>query len=482
MPRRPHAVPSAEPSSALLDAGRKALADAERAAYWLDRPERPAAGEPLTGDDHADLVVVGGGFTGLWAALLALEEHPDRSVLVLESGRVADGASGRNGGFVDASLTHGLANGEHHFPDHLPRLHALGRRNLDDLGATLGREGIDADWWPVGELSVAVAPHLVADLEEAFALHRRFGDDVALLDSAATRALVDSPTFHGGLRRRDGVAIVDPARLAWGLADAVRRRGGRIAEGTPGAGLRRDGAAVVVDVPGGRVRAGRALVATNAYPGPLRAVRRRVVPVYDHVIVTEPLPEATWAEIGWTERFGLADTTNQFHYSRPTADGRILWGGYDAVYHLGGRVDPRLDQRDATHELLAAQLLATFPQLEGVRVSHRWGGAIGTTSRFTLACGTAHDRRVAWVAGYTGLGVGASRFGARLGLDLLGDGRSELLDLPFVTSAPLPWPPEPVRWIGITLTRRALARADRRGGRRGPWLRLLDAAGVGFDT
>ena len=458
------------------------MADAEPEAYWLDRPERPPAGDPLQGDHSTDLVIVGAGFTGLWAALLALDEDPGRSVVVLDAGRVADGASGRNGGFVDASLTHGLANGERHFPDALPRLVELGRDNLRDLAATLDTEGIAADWWPTGELDVAVAPHLVADLADDAALHRRHGADVEVLDADATRAEIDSPTFCGALLRHDDVGLIDPARLAWGLADAVRRRGGLVAERSAVTRVERDGAGVRVHTATGRVRAGRALVATNAYGSPLRAVRRRVVPVYDHVVMTEPLSAEQWAAVGWSNRRGLADTTNQFHYSRPTADGRILWGGYDAVYHFASRVDPRLEQRSATHELLAAQLLATFPQLEGIRFSHRWGGPIGTTSRFTLAAGTTHDRRVAWVAGYTGLGVGASRFGARVGLDLLGDGRSPLLDLPLVARSPLPWPPEPIRWIGINLTRRALARADRRGGRRGPWLRLLDAAGVGFDS
>ena len=232
----------------------------------------------------------------------------------------------------------------------------------------------------------------------------------------------------------------------------------------------------------GRVRARCVLLATNAFPGLVAPIRRAVAPVYDYVLVTEPLDATRRASIGWANRQGLADSANRFHYFRLTADDRVLWGGYDAIYHFRGGVDPRHDQRPVTFALLAEQFFDFFPQLEGVRFTHRWGGPIATTSRFCVTFGTALGGRVSYSVGYTGLGVAASRFGAAVALDLLDDPGSELTRLELVASRPFPFPPEPLRWLGVSLTRRAIGRADRREGKRGPWLRLLDRFGVGFDS
>ena len=200
------------------------------------------------------------------------------------------------------------------------------------------------------------------------------------------------------------------------------------------------------------------------------------------MLVTEPLTPAHRDAIGWRRRQGLSDGANQFHYYRLTPDDRILWGGYDAVYRYGGRVHPRHDERDATFARLSQHFFTTFPQLEGVRFTHRWGGAIDTCSRFAVFFGTAFGGRVAYATGYTGLGVGASRWGARVALDLLDARRSEAVRLEFVRRKPMPFPPEPLRWAVIQATRAGLAAADRRGGRRGAWLRLLDRLGLGFDS
>ena len=295
----------------------------------------------------ADLCIVGGGFTGLWAALEAKARAPEREVVLLEGETIGFGASGRNGGFLSYSLTHGVANGAARFADELTVLERLGRENFD----------------------------------------------------------------------------------------------GRVA-----------------------------------------STRRYLAPVYDYVLVTEPLTAAQWSAIGWRRGQGVSDCANQFHYYRPTADGRILWGGYDAVYRFGGPVRPELDQREETFARLSQHFFTTFPQLEGLRFSHRWGGAIDTCSRFSVFFGTAHGGRVAYAAGYTGLGVGASRFGAAVALDLLDGRASEATALRYVRRRPVSFPAEPLRWAVIELTRNRLAAADRRAGRRGLWLRCLDRLGLGFDS
>jgi glycine/D-amino acid oxidase-like deaminating enzyme len=224
------------------------------------------------------------------------------------------------------------------------------------------------------------------------------------------------------------------------------------------------------------------ILATNGFPPLMRSIRRYIVPVYDYVLVTEPLSADQRAAIGWRNRQGIGDAANQFHYYRLTADGRILWGGYDAIYHFRNGVSPRLEQRFATFELLSRQFFETFPQLEGLRFSHRWAGVIDTSSRFCVMFGTGMSGKLAYAVGYTGLGVAATRFGARVALDLA-DGRDTAFTrLRFVRSKPVPFPPEPLRYAGIQLTRRALAAADRNAGRRGLWLRTLDRLGLGFDS
>jgi len=459
------------------------LADAELAPFWLSRPEVPLPPQPpLRGHHRADLVIIGAGFTGLWAAHQALDGDPGRDVLVIDASGPGDGASGRNGGFCDSSITHGTANGMSHWPDDYPTLHRLGNENLQGLLADLERHEIDARWEPVGELDVANAPWQLEDLLGGVSLLEQAGERVTVLDRDAVQAEVASPTFVGGIWRHDNVGLLDPGRLVAGLRAALVRRGGRLADHTSAEGLERTDAGVAVRGHGLRVEAGKALVATNAFPGLVPAIRHHVVPVYDHVLVTEPLTAAQRQSLGWANRQGIGDSANQFHYFRLTPDDRVLWGGYDAIYHYGGKLGPAVEANQPTESMLAAQLLGCFPQLEGVRISHRWGGPIGTTTRFAFTAGSRWDDRVAWAVGYTGLGVGATRFASRVALDLLAGADTERTRLAMVRRPPVPWPPEPVRWAGITLTRRAIAKADRNDGRRGPWLRLLDAAGVGFDS
>ena len=469
-------------SRAPTEADRRSFADASTTPFWLDSPGRPAARPPLDGDSRAEHAIVGGGLSGLWAAVLALERDPDADVVVLDSDRIGWAASGRNGGFLSSFLTHGIGNGMARFPREMATLERLGLENFAATGEALERLGIDCDLTTGGDLDVAIEPHELGWLEEEAAALRRFGHDVELLDREAIRAQIDSPLFIGGVWRRSGGALVDPGKLCWGLAAAVERLGGRIHEATAvrSRGGRGDG--VALRTGGGELVADRALLATSAFPGLLGALRRRVVPVWDYVLVTEPLTAAQRDAIRWANAQGLGDLANRFHYSRPTADGRILWGGYDAIYHFANGIGPDLAQREESFADLASHFFTAFPQLEGIRFSHRWGGAIDTCSRFFAFQGTALDGRVAYTVGHTGLGVGASRFGAGVALDLLDGRATEATALAAMRSKPLPFPPEPLRWAAIELTRNRLAAADRRAGRRGVWLRALDRAGLGFDS
>jgi len=451
---------------------------AEPKPFWLDRPGAPPPRERLRGEVACDLAVIGGGFTGLWTALQAKESDPERSVVLVEGNRVGWAASGRNGGFCDASLTHGAANGRHRFPAEFATLQKLGAENLDAIEAALDRHGIDCEFERTGAIGVATEEYQVARLREAAA----DDDGAVFLDTSAIRAEVNSPTYLAGVWDTRGTALVQPAALAWGLAAACERLGVRIAERTPATALAAEADGVRVRLQDGVLRADRVALGTSAFPALVRRLRPYTVPVYDYVLVTEPLSAAERAAVLWRNRQGVADSGNQFHYYRLTADDRILWGGYDAIYHFGRGQRAAYDQRPATFARLADHFFTTFPQLEGVAFSHRWGGAIDTCSRFCAFFGTALRGRVAYALGYTGLGVGASRFGARVMLDLLSGAPTELTELQLVRSKPVPFPPEPLAYLGVQATRWSLARADHRSGQRNLWLRALDAAGMGFDS
>jgi glycine/D-amino acid oxidase-like deaminating enzyme len=462
--------------------GSARLEGASSTPYWLDQPVRPAPRAVHDGDVDVDLLVVGGGFTGLWAAVLALEEQPGRDVLVLEGHRLGWAASGRNGGFCAASLTHGLANGFERWPDEMPTLLRLGRQNLDELEETVRRYAISCGLERTGELDAAVEPWQVDGLREGHEQARQAGVGLQLLDAAGTRALVDSPTYLGGLYDPDGVALLDPARLAWGLADVVERLGGRVRESSRVLELLDLGDRVLAHTPAGTVRARQVVLGTNVFPSLVRRYRPYVVPVWDHVLVTEPLDAEQRRSVGWAGRQGVGDAGNRFHYYRLTSDDRLLFGGYDALYYFGNDMSGRRARAVQTEALLAQHLVRTFPALDGIAVTHAWGGAIDTCTRFCAFWGTSHGGKVAAVQGYTGLGVGATRFGAQVCLDLLAGRENERTRLEMVRRKPLPFPPEPLRWTGIQLTRRALARADAHDGRRGLWLRTLDRLGLGFDS
>ncbi|MCY9787580.1 FAD-binding oxidoreductase [Nocardiopsis sp. EMB25] len=464
----------------------RALKGARPKVFWLD-PEIeghdvPEPAPSLTGDVHADLVVVGGGFSGLWTALLAKERDPDRDVVLVEARTAGWAASGRNGGFCAASLTHGYDNGAERWPEEVGELERQGRANLDGIEEAVRRYGIECEFERTGEILVATAPWQAEGFEESAAAMHELGYEAHVWDAERMRQEVDSPTYVGALYEPDAVAMVHPAKLAWGLRATCQELGVRIFENTPVRAIRSTHSGLRLETSAGALHAQKVAWGTGAFPGPLRRLRHYLAPVYDYALMTEPLSDEQMASIGWKGRQGVGDASNFFHYYRLTSDNRILWGGYDVVHHYGGKVRPEFDQRPETFQKLAEHFFENFPQLEGVRFTHTWGGVIDTCSRFSGFFGTAHKGRLAYAAGYTGLGVGATRFGAQVMLDKLDGLDTERTRLRMVREKPLPFPPEPVRSLGIELTLRATAAADRNDGKRNLWLRTLDAMGLGFDS
>ncbi|WP_297006174.1 FAD-binding oxidoreductase [uncultured Corynebacterium sp.] len=461
------------------------LATTHTGVFWTEdlpealRPARPS----LTGDTRADLVIVGAGYCGLWTALLAATRDPGRRIVVVESQRVGWAASGRNGGFCESSLTHGHDNGMNRWPDEMPELERMGHENLDAIGATERDHGLDFQFERTGSLAVAVEPHEIGWLRDAAS-----SDEGKFLDEDAVRAAVNSPTYLAGLFSPDSTALVHPARMAAELARACENLGVEIFEHSPATALETDrgnasGVTVVTVVTAeGRVHADQAVLATNVFPSLLRRNRLMTVPVYDYALMTEPLTPEQWASVGWEDRQGISDLANQFHYYRPTKDGRILFGGYDAVYHPGRKVNPAYEHRPETWRKLASHFFTTFPQLEGLRFSHRWAGAIDSSTQFTTFFGTARGGRVAYAAGFTGLGVGSTRFAGNVMLDLLAGESTERTRLEMVRKRPVPFPPEPAATLGVTMTKWSMDRADHNQGKRNLLLKTLDALGLGFDS
>jgi glycine/D-amino acid oxidase-like deaminating enzyme len=444
-----------------MSPGAQALRDAVPRPFWTDRDGAPEPTEPLSGQATTDLAVVGGGFTGLWTALLAKERYPELDVVVLEACSVAAGACGGSGGFISESLTQGLEHSIALWPGELEELLLIGRENVAAIAAFVWSHDIDAELRLVGRTVCAVRPHQVTRLATSARLHDRHGESAVFLSREEVQADVLSPTYLAGMRVRSGGGLLDPAALCWGMLRVAKERGVRVHESTTVTRLEAERDMVRLVTTGGVTIAGKAVVATHLSMEPLSGLERRVLPVHDHALVTEPLSGQQLDSIGWRESQGLIDAGNRLHYYRRTADNRILWGGRDA------------------HLPLSEDFFRTFPQLEGVRFSHRWTDVRNTTSRCTPMFGTAVGGKVAYATGFAGLGVATSRFAANTMLDLLEDIDTPRTRLAMVRRRPLAFPPEPLRSGVVQATRAALAKEDRTG-RRGPWLRALDHLGVGF--
>ena len=373
-------------------------------------------------------------------------------------------------------------NGYSRFKDEMAIIERMGRENLDGIEATIKKYGIDCNFEWNGELRVALEEWQMESMVEEARLRNSFGDNVELLTGEQTQARVKSPLYKGSLWDPDGTALVDPARLVWGLERACIKIGVKIFENTHVEWLEPTKEGMIVHTPYGSVYAQKVALATNVYKSLIRRAHKYVIPVYDFQLVTEPLTPEQLESIGWKEREGLSDAGNQFHYYRMTKDNEILWGGYDAIYNFRGKVRQEYESDAQTYAHLAVAFLETFPQLKGIKFTHGWGGAIDTCSRFSPFWGKAYGGRVAYVMGYTGLGVGSTRFGAQVMLDLLDGVDNERTRLTMVRKKPWPFPPEPFRFIFIRLTQWSINRADEKQGRRNLWLRLLDLLGLGFDS
>lgn len=445
---------------------------------WLASADAPEVTPQLIGHTEADLLIVGGGFTGLWAAILAKEADPARDVMLIEAGKVAYGASGRPGGVVSTSIMHGLHNAERLFPDDLAELERLGQDNMRGFRETLKTYGIDAHETWGGELTVAIGDTRFPDVRAEYELHNKYGHKAELLDRAGVQAQIKSPLFAGACWSKELSGTVHPARLAWGLKRAALSLGVRLHELTPMERVARENGVLKVTTHDGSVKARKILLCTNAFAAGDKRIKSRVAGIRDRIIATEPLTDEQMERVGWTHRQGVYDTRTQLNYMRRTRDNRITFGGRLTYYYDGTDNSDPAGEREVTPYLrLAEAFHKTFPQLDDVRFTHTWSGPIALTTRMAVHFQQYMQGDMVWAGGYSGFGVSTSRFGARVGLAKL-DGRDlPELKLDFAQTMPGRIPPEPFRWLGAKITLYALDTADEKGGWRHAWLRLVQAMG-----
>lgn len=454
-----------------------ALANTRFTTYWLDSLEPVSDEAPLEQDIQCDLLIVGGGFCGLWAALQAREQNPGRDIVLIEAKSVANGASGRPAAIMSTSVMHGIDNTERIFPQDVAELERLGRENMDGFQQTLERHAIECDLEWGGEMKVSIGDDGLDDVEEAYQLYLKYGHEAVKLDREAVQAEVKSPLFHAGTWSTRRCGTVHPGKLVRGLKRTVLGLGVRVYENTPQLSNHRGETGIVVDTPRAKITARKVLLATNAWAAGHRHISRRVAAIRDRILVTEPLTDTQMEKIGWQHRQGIYDTRTQLNYMRLTADNRILFGGR-LDYFFGNNTDPALDKTPQPYVRLVHSFYRTFPQLaEEIRFAYAWSGPIGLTTRMAVHYQRYHDGDMVFAGGYSGFGVTASRFGARVGLEILDQVDSPETRMQFARTVPDYIPPEPFRWIGAKITMYALDTVDEKGGWRKLWVRLVQKMG-----
>lgn len=453
-----------------------ALKDTRYFPYWLDNDNRPAPEPMLHENINTDLLIVGAGFTGLWAALQAVEQQPERQVVVIEANSIAVGASGRPGAILSTSLMHGMTNSYRLFKNEMEELERLGMENMDGFRDTIERYNIDCDVEWTGELTVAVGQGGVADVEEEHELYVRFGHDAVLLNADEVTEEINSPVFRGGLWSKKRAGIIHPAKLAWGLKKVAKEKGVIFYENTPMVSSHDARDQVIVKTPGGDINANKVLLATNAFTEHKKPIASRVAAIRDRIIVTEPLTEEQLSSIGWNHRQGVYDTRTQLNYMRLTKDNRVLFGGR-LGYFYGNNTDPEHDKTPEPYLRLLESFYNTLPSLKDVKISHAWSGPIALTTRMAVHYQHYHNDKMIYAGGYSGFGVTASRFAARVALAIIDDKDIPERRLSFAMTKPAWIPPEPFRWIGAKITMYALDTCDQKKGWRIYWLKLIDKIG-----
>jgi glycine/D-amino acid oxidase-like deaminating enzyme len=446
-------------------------------SFWHDTvPGTLSPGDSLPGDTEADVAIVGAGFTGLWTAYYLARQDPGLRIVVLEREIAGFGASGRNGGWCSALFPASLAKlARMTSKDDAVAMQRAMHATVDEVGRVAEAEGIDCHWAKGGTVMLARSPVQVERAKAEVAEAREFGfgdEDLRQLTAQEASSLAAASGVLGGTYTPHCAAI-HPARLARGLAEAVRRAGVSVYERT----------AVLEIQPGrvvtraGTVRARFVVRATEGYTPGLAGYRRAIAPVYSLMIATEPLPQSVWDQIGLASRPTFGDLRHLIIYGQRTADNRFAFGGRGAPYHLGSSVRPAHDQVPAVFAALRRTLAGLFPALGEVPVSHHWGGPIGIRRDWCASVGLDKSTGIGWAGGYVGDGVSTTNLAGRTLADLISGTGSEITRLPWVGHRSPQWEPEPLRWLGLNGGLRVMSLADRQEERTGRPSKAADFMG-----
>jgi glycine/D-amino acid oxidase-like deaminating enzyme len=455
----------------------------QRLSLWWEAVPTPLPPRPaLSQDLQVDVCIVGAGFTGLWTAHSLALADPSLRVAVVEAEVAGFGASGRNGGWCSALFaTSDAALARQHGAGGMRAMRRAMQETVDVVGVAAASEGIDCHFAKGGSIdlvrSEAQRVRALAAVDEARGLG--FGEeDVRWLGPEESRSVIGADSVLGATFTPHCAAL-QPALLARGLADAVERRGVLVYEHTEVLDIRpRSGASgPSVITPGGTVMADVVVRATEAWTPTLPGFHRDIVPVYSLMVATEPLGETFWSSAGLESRATFADHRHMIIYGQRTADGRIAFGGRGAPYHFGSSVRSRYDTEPAVHTLLRRTLTELFPQLDGTRFTHAWGGPLGIPRDWHSSVGLDRDAGLAWAGGYVGDGVATTNLAGRTLADLITGADSELVALPWVGHRSPRWEPEPLRWLGVNAGLWAMKLADRSEARRGRPSRVADHLG-----
>ncbi|MEL7116233.1 MAG: FAD-dependent oxidoreductase [Pseudomonadota bacterium] len=438
-----------------------------RISYWYDdMGGLPARRAPLEGDAKAEVCIIGAGYTGLWAAYTLKQLSPDLDVLILEKSFAGAGASGRNGGW----LTGGFAWDHGRYGPLVSDLVTALRGAVEAVIATAEREGIDADIHRTDELTLAVNAAQAARMADEVALRQSMGEPVTLMEGSALTDRVHVPSAVGAMVT-PGVARIQPAKLVQGLARAVERMGVRIAEETEVTRI----APGEVETTRGVVTARTVLRATEGYTAGIPGLKRAWLPLNSAQIVTAPLPDAIWQEIGWRGRELIGDFANVYCYCQRTRDGRIAVGSRGVPYLFGSRTDSDGAPDPVTVRRLMAILSRYFPAAAEAKIAHAWCGVLGVPRDWCATVGFDAETRIGWAGGYVGVGVSTSNLAGRTLADLTLGRDTDLTRLAWVNRPVKQWEPEPLRWLGVRGMYGLLHLADAqeaRGGGPSRWSKL----------
>ena len=447
----------------------------EQSCYWLASRQGYTPSAQLSERVDADYAVVGGGFTGLWTALFLKQLEPSAHVVVVESSATGYGASGRNAGIVSNSIDHSHALAISHFGKaEAERLAYIGMQNISEMEEF----AVDCDFERTGQLQVALKLEHLEDCNSNLLVSEQIGlSGYKVLNKEEIQAEVNSPLYLGGLFVPGG-GILNPIKLVDKIVAEMKMLGVQLYEKTRVVKLG-DGKLICEQ---GEIHAKKIIMATDAYTHHLLPeLLWRFIPLYDYILVSEPLTTEQKDQLRWHHRQGMVDFRTFFNYYRLTADNRILWGTSEAVYYPPNKVDESCDHSEHHYKTLKESFDRHFPYLSGMNFPYGWGGPIASTTRLTPFFGTLNGGRVIYGLGYTGHGIGTTRLAGKIMAHLALSKDSELLSLKMVTDKPFPYPPEPIRGLSVAAVTRALQKVDA-GESPNILLRLLDKMGIGFSS